>query len=517
MLLMQVAIGQIQFNYDATGNRVKRFATNAPTYSLSISSQTGLTSVVAAGGSNVGNFVVASTNVSWSITGVPSWATVNSSSGGNGNSTINVSFTANSTTSARSATLTISGNNGVSNQTVSISQVGSSGGGCIVNKVRLAFRTDCCADRILGAKIQGSNNGSSWTDIYTFNQNAAGGWEDFTFSNTVAYTSVRFQAGPNGYGELSGLEFYSGTTKLSGTPIGSTGAYANDPKSSGISFMNGTGYGFWHGDITGASNYAGLQLSGCTIGCTSPPSAPILSANPASGVPTTLTASGCSGGTITWNDNSTGTTKNVSSAGTYTATCTTSGCPVSAAGSITIGSNLPPCPSISWVVNADAVATCNGQVTFKIRVSGLGVGQTAQFSIDGGINFVNSNLDNGSGFLYIRSATGDCVSFNARVTGCTDASKTIWGCLGGNSNPCSGRVSAIDDVSKSNYELFESDDFGTNPNPSSGKVMVSFIGESGTFGTLIVHDMLGQTLLTDSIEANLAKLVELPNHFVGVS
>jgi hypothetical protein len=136
--------------------------------------------------------------------------------------------------------------------------------GCVVDKVRLAFRTGCCADRILGAKIQGSNDGSSWTDIYTFNQNAAGGWEDFIFTNTVAYNSVRFQAGPIGYGELSGLEFYNGTTKLLGTPIGSTGAYANDPKSSGISFMNGTGYGFWHGAVPGASNYAGLQLSGCT-------------------------------------------------------------------------------------------------------------------------------------------------------------------------------------------------------------------------------------------------------------
>jgi Viral BACON domain len=266
MLLMQVAIGQIQFNYDATGNRVKRFATNAPTYSLSISSQNGLTNVVAAGGNNLGNFVVASTNVNWSITGVPSWATVSSSSGSNGNSTINVSFTTNSTTSARSAILTISGNNGVSNQTVSISQVGSGGGGgCIVNKVRLAFRTGCCADRILGAKIQGSNNGSSWTDIYTFNQNAAGGWEDFTFTNTVAYTSVRFQAGPNGYGELWGLEFYNGTTKLSGTAIGSTGVANNDPNYSAINLLNGTEYGFWPGAVSGNSNYAGLQLSGCGV------------------------------------------------------------------------------------------------------------------------------------------------------------------------------------------------------------------------------------------------------------
>ena len=75
MLLMQVAIGQIRFNYDDSGNRVKRYSTTGPNYSLSINSQSGLTNVAAAGGSNLGSFVVASTNVNWNIEMVPSWAT----------------------------------------------------------------------------------------------------------------------------------------------------------------------------------------------------------------------------------------------------------------------------------------------------------------------------------------------------------------------------------------------------------------------------------------------------------
>ena len=66
-------------------------------------------------------------------------------------------------------------------------------------------------------------------------------------------------------------------------------------------------------------------------------------------------------------------------------------------------------------------------------------------------------------------------------------------------------------------EEFETNDFGTDPNPSSGKVMVKFSGQTGSMGSLVVHDMMGKTLVTDSIEANVGKLIELPNHFVGMS
>jgi hypothetical protein len=81
-------------------------------------------------------------------------------------------------------------------------------------------------DRLQGAKIQGSNNGTSWTDLYTFNVNGTGSWQEFTFSNTTAYSSVRFQASSTGWGELYELEFYKGTAKLTGTPFG-VGNYAN--------------------------------------------------------------------------------------------------------------------------------------------------------------------------------------------------------------------------------------------------------------------------------------------------
>jgi hypothetical protein len=67
--------------------------------------------------------------------------------------------------------------------------------------------------------------------------------------------------------------------------------------------------------------YAGATTGG---GCTTP--APIISAAPAStGCNSILTASACTGGTITWSNGQTGTTINVPStvSPTYTATCTT--------------------------------------------------------------------------------------------------------------------------------------------------------------------------------------------------
>jgi len=123
-----------------------------------------------------------------------------------------------------------------------------------VNKVRLLFRADCCLDRLVGAKIRGSNENSNWTDIYTFTANGTGSWQEFTFSNSTIYQYVRFEASVNGYGELFELEFYNGTTKLTGTGFGGTSALDGDL---------GT---FWHGGNVGNQNYAGIQIN--TTNCT---------------------------------------------------------------------------------------------------------------------------------------------------------------------------------------------------------------------------------------------------------
>jgi hypothetical protein len=105
--------------------------------------------------------------------------------------------------------------------------------------------------------------------------------------------------------------------------------------------------------------------SGGGGGCT-PPSAPSLSASPASitsGSSSTLSASGCSGGTITWSDAlGTGTSKSVSPAATktYTASCTISSC-TSSNGSVTVTVTQPG-GSFSQCLESES-SSGNGSIT----------------------------------------------------------------------------------------------------------------------------------------------------------
>lgn len=213
---------------------------------------------------------------------------------------------------------------------------------CVVNKVRLRWRS---ADfvRLNGAKIQGSNDGATWTDIYAINVNATGAWQEFTFANTTAYQHVKFASGPNGYGELVEIEFYNGTAKLSGTPFGS------EPNVAGMGWFNaidGTESGVWHGEYQGvgahggASNFVGLSLS-CATTCIKPEiiktagTAVCASTNQ----PVTLMASGCSG-TVTWFRDgvqvSTGISLTTLVAGSYTAKCSSGSCTSAASNALVI-------------------------------------------------------------------------------------------------------------------------------------------------------------------------------------
>lgn len=131
----------------------------------------------------------------------------------------------------------------------------------IVNRVRLLFRADCCLERLDGARIQGSNDKNSWTTLYTFG-NATGNWQDVSFNNTLKYAYVRFVSGSEGYGEVREIEFYAGTTKLSGQIFGSTGIWGNNVLANA---MDGSEYNLWHGAVKGESNFVGLELSGCTF------------------------------------------------------------------------------------------------------------------------------------------------------------------------------------------------------------------------------------------------------------
>ena len=131
----------------------------------------------------------------------------------------------------------------------------------VVNRVRLLFRSECCFDRLNGAKIQVSNDKNTWTTLYTFG-NATGAWQDVSFSNTTKYMYVRFVSSSTGYGELREIEFYNGTTKLSGLIFGSTGINGSNVLANA---MDGLENNLWHGSAVGESNFVGLELEGCTL------------------------------------------------------------------------------------------------------------------------------------------------------------------------------------------------------------------------------------------------------------
>jgi uncharacterized repeat protein (TIGR01451 family) len=151
----------------------------------------------------------------------------------------------------------------------------------------------------------------------------------------------------------------------------------------------------WSGGGTGTTREvgAGTYTATCTTSCgvsgtsnsvtittTAAPTAPSITSNKTEICGTekaTLTATGCTGGTITWSGGGTGTTKEVA-AGTYTATCTTS-CGVSGnSNSVTISATpVPTAPSIT----ANKTEICG---TEKATLTATGcVGGTITWSVGG--------------------------------------------------------------------------------------------------------------------------------------
>ncbi|MFN3850257.1 MAG: gliding motility-associated C-terminal domain-containing protein [Spirosomataceae bacterium] len=175
-----------------------------------------------------------------------------------------------------------------------------------------------------------------------------------------------------------------------------------------------TGNLLWSNSSTGSSitvSTAGTYTATCSNSCgASPastpivitvgsvPNAPTVTANKTAlcGTETaTLTASGCTGNLL-WSNSSTGSTITVSTAGTYTATCSNS-CGASPASTpivITVGS-VPNAPSVT----ADKNSLCNGEVAKLtatncggiIKWSNSSTGSTINVSTAGSYTAVCSN------------------------------------------------------------------------------------------------------------------------------
>ncbi|WP_019945897.1 galactose-binding domain-containing protein [Dyadobacter beijingensis] len=234
---------------------------------------------------------------------------------------------------AGASTVKIAGTGGGSCRQDKVCVTGGAQPCSVVNKVRLHWRT---ADfsRLNGAKIQGSNDGASWTDIFTIGVNATGSWQEFTFPNATSYQHVRYAASPIGYGELREIEFYNGTTKLSGTPFGS------DPNVAAMGWqfaIDGIVNESWHGKYQGVgahagpSNFAGISITGCATTCITPAIVQTAGTNvcPVTNQQVTLAASGYTGN-VSWLLNGSpagsGASLTTANAGTYTATSSNGTC-----------------------------------------------------------------------------------------------------------------------------------------------------------------------------------------------
>lgn len=70
-------------------------------------------------------------------------------------------------------------------------------------------------NRMTGGKFQGSNDGSTYTDLYTISTTPAVQWNDVTISSSTAYRYVRYLSPNAGYCNIAEMEFYENPTTFS--------------------------------------------------------------------------------------------------------------------------------------------------------------------------------------------------------------------------------------------------------------------------------------------------------------
>jgi len=150
----------------------------------------------------------------------------------------------------------------------------STGSGNAITKVR-SFPRSGFAYRMNGGKFQGSNDASFASGVVTLatlNASPADNvWSEVAVSDTGTYRYLRFLSPNGGYGDVSEVEFYRGTTKVTGTVIGTLGAYNNGTTTRDKAFDGNTSTFF---DAAGADgNWTGLDTGGGSATPTPTPSA----------------------------------------------------------------------------------------------------------------------------------------------------------------------------------------------------------------------------------------------------
>ena len=215
----------------------------------------------------------------------------------------------------------------------------SSGG--VLTKVSL-YPQDAFYELNVGHRIQGSNDRISWTDLREPLPLLNPGWNHFNISTSTNYRYLRLLAGPNSYGALMELEFYSGSTKLSGT-VFSDGLFwdANTAHNGANNAFDGNTQTQWYGAVRGQqSTFVGIDTQ--------------------------------SGGSLLWSlggQNTSSITVSPSSTTTYTATCNIDGCIGTATQAITVVS----APVLTDIPNQKICANSSFQPVQTSVTNGIGV------------------------------------------------------------------------------------------------------------------------------------------------
>ncbi len=131
-----------------------------------------------------------------------------------------------------------------------------------VSTARIYPRTGF-SSRMQGGKFQGSNDNSGWTDLGSVTAAPPeSGWTTYNLTSTTTWRYLRYLSPTGGYGNISELEFYNGSTKLVGTPIGTAGSWSNAGNTKEKA-LDGDVSTFFDAP-TGDNNYVGIDTQGTT-------------------------------------------------------------------------------------------------------------------------------------------------------------------------------------------------------------------------------------------------------------
>jgi lysophospholipase L1-like esterase len=187
------------------------------------------------------------------------------------------------------------------------------------------------ANRMLGGRFQGSADGTAYTDLYVVTSvPAEGQWAEAPLaSDPKGYRYLRYLSPDGGWGNVSEVEFYSGTgtgsVKLSGTPYGSPGSFYN----SGSTFAK-----VFDGDVNTCfdgpgpnGNYAGIDQGAAPVvvptvtGVSVTPSAASVAGGQSQQFSATVSGTGGPSQAVTWS----ATAGAVSASGLFTAPAASAG------------------------------------------------------------------------------------------------------------------------------------------------------------------------------------------------